>query len=357
MTEQDKQQYASLGYKFQDVYSIFEHHFGEEYVDIWDLPNTESYSNLAVVSIVVHFPTLIVKNEYNRFTTIQDLYVKTAVTAQGKMVGQFTCQRATFPYEQFMSGYVHSHLPRRSFGNWTTSCLGSGPIRRTIGLLSQDRSEETWMLYCRELHEYVQVESLSGGPYIRLESIGGYYKVNYTLSGLVNEAVHCNTDCKIEFDYYIGNAEVKSRIKNFICYLFSKKPFKFGFWKSNYHLAYSSLEFGFLLTKYFIDFLKENNYSAQPFLDNDVIESYILKPDGLYQNNSGSEQIQVYQNRYLFDFKGIPVHMHIEDRQEETELNIVYIMNMNIANAIVIFIHTIINYFYGKELNQGIQLI
>lgn len=357
MTEQEKQQYASLGYKFQDVYSIFEHHFGEEYVDIWDLPSTEVYHSSAKVSIVVHFPTLIVKNEHNKFTTIQDLYVKTTVTALGKIVGQFECQRATFSYKQFMSGYVHSHLPRRSFCKWTTSCLGSGPIKRTIALLSQDSSEETWMLYCRELHEYVQVESLSGGPYIRLESIGGYNKVNYILSGLVGEATNCRSNCKIEFDCYIENAEIRSKVKNFICYLFSKKPFKFGFWKSNYHLAYSSLEFGFLLTKYFIKFLKENNYSAQPFLEQNVIESYILKPDGLYQISLEDGRITVYQDRYLFDFKGVPVHMHIENRQEDEELNVVYIMNKYIANAIVIFIHTIINYFYGKELNQGIQLI
>ena len=69
---------------------------------------------------------------------------------------------------------MHSHISSIPFGNFTffqSPCTGSGPINNTICSLSRDFDANLWRLFCLELSKYVEVESIAGTPYHRLEGL------------------------------------------------------------------------------------------------------------------------------------------------------------------------------------------
>jgi hypothetical protein len=128
-----------------------------------------------------------ITNEYNRSTTIKDVYIKLNIDYSGKLINSFYINRATYTIKEYTSCYVHSHAPRLDKSNPTifrTMCLGSGPIIRTINNLINNFNKDFWQLFCFELHKYLQTESISGGPYIRLENIGTNNSSNYYNYGL-----------------------------------------------------------------------------------------------------------------------------------------------------------------------------
>ena len=117
-------------------------------------------------------------NENDKSIIIQDLYAKIELDAKGNIPTEdrgFTLNRATYPMEQWVCGYMHSHISNIPKGNLTSfqsPCLGTGPINNTVLELKNNCDSTEWMLFCQELSMYVTVESLRGGPYIRMETIG-----------------------------------------------------------------------------------------------------------------------------------------------------------------------------------------
>lgn len=159
--------------KIDEVYGVFRDYFGDEHVDLQPTASGEPAAH-----ILVWWPEVTVTNENDRSITIQDLFARVPVNSSGQISwAQIQLNRSTYPYSQFVCGYMHSHVPRlkyaSDFGQFVEPCLGNGPIRNTARTLRTDGSLEMWMLFCRELDMYVTVESLDGGPYINLESVGG----------------------------------------------------------------------------------------------------------------------------------------------------------------------------------------
>ena len=124
--------------------------------------------------IVVHFPEVTVTNENHKSIIIYDLYAKVCINGLGNLCSGPLFNRATYPYIQMVRGYMHSHINGIVTNeHFTSSCLGSGPIYRTINSLRMECEEGLWKLYCLELEKYVHVESLHGVPYHRLENVTG----------------------------------------------------------------------------------------------------------------------------------------------------------------------------------------
>ena len=220
------QLYQHLFEKPLSIYEIFKGFFGEDFVDIQTHQGREltsfkeylcakicdenSFSNEAIEEICnqsfevtedqltdlentvkdkrfiiyVWWPRVTVTNEYNKSVNIQDLYAKIEIQNDGTIPYEcngFKLNRATYTREQFISGYMHSHIniiPKNNFTQFQIPCLGRGPIISTIGTLKNDYDEATWMLFCQELSMYVTVESISGGPYRRMDNIGNVFQ-NY----------------------------------------------------------------------------------------------------------------------------------------------------------------------------------
>ncbi len=198
--------------KVHDIHDIFKNFFGEDNVDLQEYSkdyirdclslylrdnavkvegaeNTyevsevllkrmeENYSSYKS-TIYVWWSQVTITNENDRSVNIQDLYAKIEVQMDGRIPYEnagFLLNRATYPREQFLSNYMHSHIhyiPKSNFTQFMEPCLGKGPIKETIGTLKNEGDEVTWMLFCDELAMYVTVESLAGVPWKYLEQIG-----------------------------------------------------------------------------------------------------------------------------------------------------------------------------------------
>lgn len=148
----------------QEVIDIIKEYFGEENVDATDN-----------VYVVVYFPEITIQNEYEESHTILDTYVKFGISNTGTFVGDISLVRTTYDNLEFNAGYVHSHVPiLREHPKFLRMCLGTGPINHTISYLGIAYNKVSWELFCAELEELLKVESISGGPYMRMSRITNY---------------------------------------------------------------------------------------------------------------------------------------------------------------------------------------
>lgn len=148
----------------QKAIDIIKEYFGEENVDATN-----------DVDVVVYFPEITIQNENGESHNILDTYVKFGISDAGTFRGEISLVRTTYDNLEFNAGYVHSHVPiLREHPKFLRMCLGTGPINRTISHLITAYNKVSWELFCAELEELLKVESLSGGPYIRISRIKNY---------------------------------------------------------------------------------------------------------------------------------------------------------------------------------------
>ena len=175
--------YNSTFKRVFEVRDIFNDFFGEERVDLHGIPSLESlkesadevpYINSGELFILVYWDKVRITNENDRYIDIQDLYAKLLVNLDGSLRNTFRLNRTTYTDLQYRSNYMHSHISDISEDsqNFGSPCFGNGPIISTMACLNDSFDEMTWRLFCLELDKYVHVESLTGGPYHRLEQLG-----------------------------------------------------------------------------------------------------------------------------------------------------------------------------------------
>lgn len=363
---------------FEDVYSvydIFKEFFGEEYTDlqipeinhnrvnryyqnIADADIDEEYINNLKSSwrtiqsdIIVWFPTVTIRNEYDRTIDIEDLFAKITVSLEGTIPVEahgFQLTKSTFTKEEWESGYIHSHVPilRDEIPSFSHPCLGRGPIRSTIGSLKIGKDNITWMLFCQELASYVTVESLTGVPYIKMENVGalGYnIDCNY---------FYTNSPCRCsDFDYY---TELISILKDFTLYYLKNGHLKFNFSGSEFCLGLSYFDYIIDISNAFIEWYnKECNNNIKKFLD-DITKVVHVKDGKFYSilDNYHGNSIPSNPERFrVLTFKGNDINLKITDRA--TELEDCRILDTRVANYLLTNVLRIINYHYGKRNNES----
>ncbi len=150
-----------------------------------DLQFTSKFDGYKVagIYIIIKFPEVVIKNSHDSTLTLKDLFVRQSVTfspyGKGfrpdfhKIVGT----RSTVSLEEFVSQYMHSHLPRNKFNTETTLqysnfCTGSSELEASRAMLnSEGKSAEYLELYIQTIYNYVGWESLEGGPHIRMSTV------------------------------------------------------------------------------------------------------------------------------------------------------------------------------------------
>ena len=356
------------------VLEIFNDFFGEDKVDLQGFPtwddvernhcDTErkirNYMNGHDTGhILVHFPHVIVTNEHNRSTEINHLYAKVVFDLEGKMHGRFALNRSEYSLLHITNGYMHSHvssIPFNCFTAFQVPCTGSGPINNTICSLSHDFDEGLWRLFCLELDKYVQVESLTGVPYHRLEGLvsGGrtYWQDLVPFIPAVNYWSYISCYSQLN----------KVHVAQFTKHIIDEELFSFHFVNDSYKVAMSPVELAIKISNSFIDWynkgLRKGDFSLTL---NDLLSKRILHKckftDGklMYKTGSrNSSDYSMYIGQLVCTFKGKDVRITIPDltNTDVVEENEIIILEPSIIGYILTKITNVINFKYGREHGQ-----
>lgn len=331
------------------VLEIFNEFFGEERVD---LHRTELY-------ILVHFPHVTITNEHNRSTEINHLYAKVCIDRNGKLVGRFLLNRAEYSAVHVMNNYMHSHIsniPFHDFTEFQSPCTGSGPINNTMCSLNRDFDADLWRLFCLELDKYVQVESITGVPYHRLEGLsagGGTYNYDLPVIRFTQKL----------FGNDISNMLLtRTQFADFTKYLIDKEILKFSFRGNDYDIAMSSTEIYIRVSNCFIDWYnnKLRNRQTVPNLS-DLLASGILF-QCKFSNGKLTREVnrhdpasyRQYIGQTVCTFKRQTIRVDIPDLTNPVQNhdNDILILNPNIIQYLLTKIINVINCRYGNSREE-----
>lgn len=300
--------------------------------------------------ILVHFPETTVTNEFNRHTVVKHIYIKVPITSKGCLENVFTMNRSEYTVAELASDYMHSHtihIPFEQFCDFQRCCLGSGPIRDTQMRLMSIYDEDIWYLFCLELSKFVEVESIEGVPYHRLENIS------------LNKTELTDID-NIATNYTFHSVHTKSKleepIKRFFSYYLDNNSLKFSFRNGIYSIGVPYIEYLINISNSFIEWVNAQpnlaplkNYLIQ------ILKDCILEGRSLYiieaLDSSSLERYRSYIGERVCIFKGKTVTLTITDIDtinESSTGNNVKVIDPALASVFLNRILTIINYRYGR---------
>lgn len=297
--------------------------------------------------ILVHFPHVRITNEYDRFVDINHLYAKVKILHNGSMNGYFALNRAEYTYLHISNGYMHSHvssIPTDDFTKFQTPCTGIGPINDTMSSLNREFNSDMWGLFCLELSKYVEVESIAGVPYHKLESLSTSTSADGSVFRVVNHP-----------DYY--GSDVEDLIRDFVPYFIKQSKLKFNYDNGSYSIGMSFTEYMLVISNEFIKWYNkkfndgEGDYTFEDLKSKYVLKECIIANNRIYYENSrrNVEVYTAYNGRKMCTFKGADVLIRIVDLDGVKENNKSIILSTNIALYILSKILRVINYRYGKS--------
>ena len=230
-------------------------------------------------------------------------------------------------------------------------CTGSGPINNTMSSLTVGFDEPIWQLFCLELERYMGTESLSGGPYRRMENVGA-------------NGSNKRDNFPIEQNNYIPNEYFTKELSSkFLDYLFTNNILKFNYRKGSYGLAHTFTDTVLTISNAFIDwyndeYRKAPNMPALYDLQGDgVLKQAIIANGAIYDPNSNaSRDYSQYVGRKVLTFKGHDVNLVINGLANGAR-NVSTILNLDIIREYVWAILELVNCEYGnsKKAKSGID--
>lgn len=384
------QLYQRLIQKPLEVYEVFKNFFGEDYVDL-QFSNSEKevcnhiekYFTQSAVSpsekgeyevsdsllgsllidvsddylkchIYVWWSSVTVTNEFDKFIDIQDLYAKIPLTPEGCIPYEstgFLLNRATYTKKQFCSNYLHSHIqsiPKDNFTRFMNPCLGHGPIQNTINTLKSECSEVSWMLFCQELSMYVTVESIGGGPWKRLESVGTLLRSHTHLQ------FHYTDFSSVPVSF------PSSVIRQFIKYYLEHGHLSFDFIDGKYVCGMTYFDFIIDISNAFISFYNELPADDVPCSVSRLFSSFILYnyvvSNGMFYTMSDSyteSNLNAYQDKLVLTFKGKEIRTRIID-SSRNDFSEVTVLSHSLSMYILHSILKIVNYQYKNDCNNNL---
>lgn len=376
MTDEQKREwehlYDTLMDKPRKIFEIFSDYFGEDKVDFQGFRSKEDFCKVKELSgradeqninlteegmfILVWFPEVKVTNEHDKSVYVQDLYAKVRIDTNGYLIGKFTLGRATYPLNQIRARYMHSHalINIPNFHSFSMPCTGSGPINSTIAHLNREFDEDLWQLYCSELDDFTQVESLTGVPYRKLEEIDA----NQNNSKIP----HFNYVTGGSYASYDASGQLVVRrgiMLDFTRYLLKSGILPMEYSNGTYCLGLSPLQATVLISNKFIEWfnLEDNPYRRQipleyllmeHVLEESVIQEGAISPVDVSDNLS---QYMQYEGRPVCKFKGKDIKLHIMGISS-SENNSVLLLSQRVIIDIVSAICKVVNFRYGRKESE-----
>ena len=320
--------------------------------------------------IMVHFPEVTISNENGRTHLIRDMYAKVGVSREGKLGIRPQFHRATYTQTECENNYMPSHIPGIPFEDlreWKNGCLGSGPIRDTIAQLTIDNAWELWTLFTAQLDQYVHVESLTGGPYHRMESLGtthaGWTEIsepNRWDSGYYPMGRQVGFKSP-EFE---GAAFREEHLKEFtkhLCKIFSQTDFFLAYSHDHYFWGTSYLETALKMSNLFIDWINEQNAKGEisvglsDLLDKNILRQSVIRNNRIVtfiKKRSSRRDFSGYEGEAMFSFKGEQVRFHLMDPLEGSGSILpgtLKLLSPTLIYTIVNAIETQVNLIYGRN--------
>ena len=316
------------------------------------IDNLISRNNTAY--LYIRFPKVTVTNEDDKSVDINELYVLVTINGNGTLKRNFSMVRSSYPMIQWLSSYSHSHLPRIDTDcapHFAYPCLGSGPLVPTQENLKDEFNIDMWGLFAFELEKYVTQESLLGGPYIKLESIGRS-----------NEATEIKLCYRDELDFSCDNINFKDFLRSYCRHTNLNISYKEG----QYNLGITDVNFVISLSDYFIKWynnkVTEGVYYTTliNLIDNNILNKVIIDGNKVYSNSivQNIDNIQSLEGSHLtrsqdsdtdFIFKGKPVTLHIDGNLNLKSKNYTLLLNTDICSYMLTKILEIINNKYGAS--------
>ena len=304
--------------------------------------------------LYIRFPKVTVTNEDDKSVDIDELYVLVPINGDGTLEGNFSMVRSSYPIIQWLSGYSHSHLPKFSTTHvpyFNPPCLGSGPLVPTQDKIKHEFDINMWGLFAFELEKYVTQESLLGGPFIKLESIGR--------SSEATEIKLCYRDI---FEHTCDNIDFRDFLISYCNHTNLNVSYKEG----QYSLGITDVNFVISLSDYFIKWY--NNKVAEGvyyttlinLIDYNILNKVIIDGNKVYSNAiiQNMDVIQNLEGAHLtrsrdsdkdFIFKGKPVTLHIDGNFNIKSKNYTLLLNTDICSYMLTKILEVINNKYGAS--------
>lgn len=353
------------------IKEIFDDYYGEERVDLQGylkledlIENFEDRDNIEFTQelideihymynnlfILVYFPKVRVTNEYNKYIDITQLWARVYIKYEGKSIGYFDLNRSEYTENQFRSNYLHSHvssIPVSDFSMFQAPCLGDGPIRSTLATLAVDFDEAIWKLFCLELDKYVQVESLTGVPYIKLENVQ-----DYSTYSTINSFATQNLNGPVPYRGFWS----RELIKSFLSYIFYHRILKFNYYNNQYGIALSFYEYMIIISNAFIRWynslykIEECKIIYRELLDDKILFGAIVKDNKIYVKTSIRQYnpLNNYNGKYVCTFKGKDILLNIIPNELLEDYNTT-LLNLDFAGYVYISILKMLNCNYGRN--------
>lgn len=292
--------------RVHSVVQLFEQQFGVDHVDVQKELTSDAFSSgvsfekyisqLTSYSIIIKIDSETVTNELGQHTRIYDLFIKIPLRTNGTMRDDLQYIRSTFTRSQFKSGYVHSHcwmLRKDELDKWGSVCFGTGPIRYTVRALNSDYDINRWMGMIAELRQIVRVESLAGGPYIKLSTIqDGFEELK-------------------SFSVALVNKKLKPLIKSYI----RSGRTKWGFIGYNYCLGTTFVEWLIDFTAYYKEYKK--HFPNTP----NIIKPTYIRNNKVFVQSGYTTPIDYnqYIGKHVLFFKGEDIKLNILDSEDDVQ--------------------------------------
>lgn len=388
-----------------DVYGIFKAHFGEDKVDLQNVPSNLEFASLLgsiaydantlkydagqddidflrrvqdykKFAVYVWFPTVIVTNENGRSIVIWDLYVQVEIDIYGHIPYEnwgMLWNRSRYDTAQFLCNYMHSHvcdIPKFDFTAFQKPCLGTASIKDTIVTLKSDNDPAMWMLFCEELARAVTVESLDGHPYNYLESVGKYNALaeygNFSRAAhdLYQTLRYTNANFTRETSsYWLRSEQLAVMLRDFTTYYLKHGHFSFCYRYGRFGIGMSFYDYmvdiSNAFVSYYNQYLKEGTGKIQFVYDTGflikvmVVDRKFHAPGSVDENRANFGR---YVGMHILTFKGRNVTLEIVDNVAGSSVPVLTtLLNKNVAMYVLEQILQILNFrFNGESTSNGL---
>lgn len=295
-------------------------------------------SKYNTLSIIVYHPEITVTNEHGNSHVLKDVYVRVSFPEM-----TIHLARTTFTSDEVYSGYIHSHVSKGNFHVMHPFCTGSGPINTLKDhIMDMDSNaledfKNAITSFIINTERMIRVESLAGGPYVTLESIGKKME---------------STPMTVYFGHTrVVHTKAFEKFIDFMKYYCSLRLDEFYYDGKNWQLKDTDAEFIRRVTKVALTYKKTSNVSSAH------IYQWVYESDGLYYeyNPNGGSYYCTDGGLASWIWKGQYPHIHVikQDRQVKRTA----IVSLSYLSVLYTFLLELINGIYadGNEYKDCIQ--